>query len=71
MKRNKNNKQLLVNPTVIDVHMYVSVCVPDTNECVWKIFFLELMGKRFLMTIKKKTNSYYSQRNERSSLFAQ
>lgn len=38
MKRNKNNKQLL-NPTVIDVHMYVSVCVPDTNECVWKIFF--------------------------------
>lgn len=37
MKRNKNNKQL--NPTVIDVHMYVRVCVPDINECVWKIFF--------------------------------
>lgn len=70
MKRNKNNKQL--NPTVNYVHMYVRECVPATNECVWKIFFfLELMGKRFLMTINKKTNSYYSQRNERSSLFAQ
>lgn len=69
MKRNKNNKQL--NPSVNDVHMYVRECVPATNECVWKIFFLELMGKRFLMTINKKTNSYYSQRNERSSLFAQ
>lgn len=40
--------------------MYVCECVFVINECVWKFFFLELMGKWFLMIINKKINSYYS-----------